>query len=447
MKRYYLKGVFALILTAMLISCAAKQPIQREEGEDINVKLEKCQYLQKMENFLVILDLSHSMTLSYMDQEKLALAKDFISRMNQTIPKLKLTGGLRIFGPGWSSSRESTLVYGMTKYTPEEFEEALKTVPHPGGESYLSAAIDAAKYDLESLQGNTAVIIVGDGEGMDNPVFTAENLKRLYGEKVCIYTVQIGDSSRGKSLLEELARIGQCGFSVSANDIDSPEKMLDYIIKVFLVKAPDRDGDGYGDPCDNCPDVPNPDQADTDGDGRGDACDNCPSLSNPDQKDSDLDGVGDVCDNCPNDANPDQLDTDCDKIGDACDKCPGTPKGVKVDENGCWILGRVQFDLDKWDIKPKYYPLLDEIAGVLKLNPGLKMEIHGHTCDIWTERYNIKLSLLRAKSVESHLIEKGVSAGQLVVKGLGLTRPTVSNEDKDIKHLNRRVEFKPIVKK
>ena len=324
------------------------------------------------------------------------------------------------------------------------FEEALKAVPHPGGESHLSAAFDAAKHDLESLQGSTAVIIVGDGEGMGNPVFTSKNLKSLYGEKVCIYTVQIGDSTRGKSLLEELARVGQCGFSINADEIDSPEKMLDYIIKVFLVKAPDRDRDGYGDPCDNCPDVPNPDQTDTDGDGLGDACDNCPKLSNKDQADSDLDGVGDVCDNCPNDANPDQLDTDCDKIGDACDKCPNTPKGAKIDENGCWILERVQFDLDKWDIKPEYYPLLDEIAEVLKQNPGLTMEIHGHTCDIWTEKYNKNLSNLRAESVKSYLVEKGIPAEQLVTKGFGLTTPVISNKDESSKHLNRRAEFKPI---
>jgi len=36
--------------------------------------------------------------------------------------------------------------------------------------------------------------------------------------------------------------------------------------------ASDRDGDGRGDSCDNCPDAANADQADTDQDGTGDAC-------------------------------------------------------------------------------------------------------------------------------------------------------------------------------
>jgi outer membrane protein OmpA-like peptidoglycan-associated protein len=52
---------------------------------------------------------------------------------------------------------------------------------------------------------------------------------------------------------------------------------------------------------------------------------------------------------------------------------------------------------------------------------------------------------LRARSVESYLLKKGVSAEQLVVKGFGLTIPTVSNEDEEIKYLNRRVEFRPVV--
>jgi len=48
--------------------------------------------------------------------------------------------------------------------------------------------------------------------------------------------------------------------------------------------------------CDNCPSIPNADQADGDYDGIGDACDVCPTVFNPDQFDYDEDGIGNVCD-------------------------------------------------------------------------------------------------------------------------------------------------------
>src|SRR5690606_25689655 len=58
----------------------------------------------------------------------------------------------------------------------------------------------------------------------------------------------------------------------------------------------DRDGDGFGDACDLCPDAASEFNIDQDGDGIGDACDNCPEDPNPDQADEDGDGLGDPCD-------------------------------------------------------------------------------------------------------------------------------------------------------
>jgi len=122
----------------------------------------------------------------------------------------------------------------------------------------------------------------------------------------------------------------------------------------------DEDDDGVGDVCDGCPSVANLDQADTDTDGLGDACDNCPldfnagqldvdgdgvgnvcdnclSVPNPAQVDADSDGVGDVCDNCPEASNPDQADFDTDGIGDACEP-PGAASGACCLPDGSCVV-------------------------------------------------------------------------------------------------------------
>ncbi|MFD0975780.1 hypothetical protein [Salinimicrobium gaetbulicola] len=90
--------------------------------------------------------------------------------------------------------------------------------------------------------------------------------------------------------------------------------------------CPDGDGDGVCDNDDNCPAVPNPDQADNDQDGIGNVCDDTPDGDEPCAAkggDSDGDGICDDDDNCPNDANQYQEDTDNDGIGNVCDDTPG----------------------------------------------------------------------------------------------------------------------------
>ncbi|MBN1512689.1 MAG: SUMF1/EgtB/PvdO family nonheme iron enzyme [Phycisphaerae bacterium] len=119
----------------------------------------------------------------------------------------------------------------------------------------------------------------------------------------------------------------------------------------------DDDSDGVGDVCDACPGYD--DSQDEDGDGAPDGCDNCLGLSNPDQTDTDEDGAGDACDddddgdglddgddNCPLAYNPGQEDDDEDGVGDLCDSCPDTLPGAVVDETGCPVPVRADFDGD-----------------------------------------------------------------------------------------------------
>ncbi len=110
----------------------------------------------------------------------------------------------------------------------------------------------------------------------------------------------------------------------------------------------DSDNDGVADTVDNCPAVPNTDQADNDNDGEGNVCDDTPDGPLP--VDTDGDGVVDSEDNCPNVANADQADDNNNGIGNACedpisdvdgdgvadadDNCPNIANADQADDNG-----------------------------------------------------------------------------------------------------------------
>lgn len=107
------------------------------------------------------------------------------------------------------------------------------------------------------------------------------------------------------------AQIYASGYTDSApGEIDGADETYSGGLDAFLALVLDGDEDGDPDPCDNCPEDPNSDQADGDGDGVGDACDNCPSIENPQQTDTDNDGLGDACDpDDDNDGLPDEWET------------------------------------------------------------------------------------------------------------------------------------------
>lgn len=111
------------------------------------------------------------------------------------------------------------------------------------------------------------------------------------------------------------------------------------------------------------------------------------------------------------------------------------------------VVGDVLFDSGKAGIRPEAYNILDKIAGVLKVNvPKLKVGIEGHT-DNQPIRFsgwksNWELSSARALSVLHYLIEqKGIAPGRISAIGYGEYHPVASNDTKEGRQANRRVEI------
>ena len=136
------------------------------------------------------------------------------------------------------------------------------------------------------------------------------------------------------------------------------------------------------------------------------------------------------------------VDSDGDGVPDDQDKCPNTPNGAQVDKDGCWAYHGVFFDFDQYNIKPESKLLFDNAIKVLNINSGLTVEIQGHTDDVGTADYNLKLSERRAQAVKDYLVARGINPSRLTVKGFGMSNPSVPNDSEKGRAYNRRVFFK-----
>jgi chemotaxis protein MotB len=123
--------------------------------------------------------------------------------------------------------------------------------------------------------------------------------------------------------------------------------------------------------------------------------------------------------------------------------------GLKMVEKGLMItfLADIIFDSGKASIRPEAYSVLDKVARVLQENvPDLKIGIEGHTDNVpiklskW--KSNWQLSSERALSVLYYLVDKkGISPDRVSAIGNGEFQPVSSNDTKEGRRLNRRVEI------
>jgi OOP family OmpA-OmpF porin len=270
--------------------------------------------------------------------------------------------------------------------------------------------------------------------------------------------------------------------------LSPPERCAPRGVVVERPPAPgDRDGDGYLDPQDQCPDQAEnfngyrdedgcPDSPDTDGDGIPDSTDHCPV--DPEDRDNyqdddgcpepdiDADGVLNAVDHCPTDAeDPDgfqdddgcpDLDNDQDTVPDLTDNCPN--EAGPVDNQGCppvfqhiqvtqhGVRFHVEFDLDRATLRPSATATLDEVVQFLSQsnNRSLRYEVGGHTDSRGSDRHNDRLSQSRSESVRVYLIAHGVDAARLTAHGYGERQPIESNRTEAGRQANRRVELNEI---
>jgi outer membrane protein OmpA-like peptidoglycan-associated protein len=115
----------------------------------------------------------------------------------------------------------------------------------------------------------------------------------------------------------------------------------------------------------------------------------------------------------------------------------------------------IEYDFNKYTLRPKSMEILDKIVEILKINDNLSIELSAHTDSRGNDAYNMKLSQGRAQSCVDYLISKGIAQSRIQAKGYGETKPIIpeseinkmvpkSEEFEAAHQKNRRTAFRVI---
>jgi outer membrane protein OmpA-like peptidoglycan-associated protein len=295
--------------------------------------------------------------------------------MIATIPDVQMDAGLRIFWAG-----KTDLIYGMTQLNKVDYTKAVNSIEMVNGGTPLELAITKAGNDLSGSQGNSALIIVSDfsGSPMKGDVKNIDDINNdavmaaitkvnaEYGDKLCVYAIQLAYTQTGKDLSEQIVQNVAGGYNVNADKLATPAAMAFFVEKVISG--------------------------------------NCNRYQQ-------------------------YVAKPVEKVVFVADEPVEQEKVVAaVASEKVIILAfeDIHFDFDKATLKPEAQAILKRNIQMLKDNPNAKVRIAGYSSAAGTDVYNQKLSERRATAVEEYLISEGIiTPTRLTTIGYGETDPAM----------------------
>ena len=109
--------------------------------------------------------------------------------------------------------------------------------------------------------------------------------------------------------------------------------------------------------------------------------------------------------------------------------------------NGQIVLGKkIVFEINKPVIRPESFPVLDDVAIVLRDNAWMKVRVEGHG-DSDERGRATSLTQNRARAVRQYLVQKGIDAQRIEARGFADQQPLVPNDTPEGREKNRRIEI------
>ncbi|MDN3588171.1 OmpA family protein [Pedobacter aquatilis] len=105
-------------------------------------------------------------------------------------------------------------------------------------------------------------------------------------------------------------------------------------------------------------------------------------------------------------------------------------------------LDNIQFEFNSAVLKTASFSILDKAVAEMKKSPNTKFVLNGHSSAEGTPEHNMSLSIDRANSVKSYLVNAGLNASNFRIVGHGEKEPVSTNNSEEGRILNRRTEIK-----
>lgn len=124
----------------------------------------------------------------------------------------------------------------LAPFNREEMKRGAARIQPLGSLTPLARAIRSQRAELTGKAGRGALLVFSDGKVRipEEVLAACRELDDVYGGELCVYTVHVGDSERGRSLMQEMAAENGCGKYYEGASLDSAAAMDALVRDVFV---------------------------------------------------------------------------------------------------------------------------------------------------------------------------------------------------------------------
>ncbi len=213
----------AAVLASAMCSAAVAAPVVPLANEEII-----------RDQLIIIVDETGSIGSSKTYQYEKQLVQDFTEAM----PDGTYTSGIDSFA---GVSSKLWLRQPLAPFNRADMMRGADLLEPLGSLTPLARAIRSQAAEMEGIGGRGALLIFSDGKVRipDDVLQACRDLKALHGGELCIFTVQVGNSERGRVLLQEMAEVNGCGRYYDGETLNTEVLVRDIFFGPRAVVAPE----------------------------------------------------------------------------------------------------------------------------------------------------------------------------------------------------------------